>query len=219
MKDTFARMLHFRHACKVFDPNKKISEEDFNYILEAARLSPSSFGFEPWKILVVQNETLREALKTHTWGGQKQIPTCSHLIAVLARKSHFMSFDSDYITHIMKDIKHLDDEARALRRGRYENFQKNEFGLYGNERAMFDWACRQTYLAMAHMMLAAAVLDIDTCPIEGFDQKEIDNTLCRDFGIDTDRFGISYMTAFGYRVNDETPKTRQPIEDIVQRFD
>ena len=219
MQEKFREMLHFRHACKEFDAGRKISSADFNYILEAGRLSPSSFGFEPWRFLVVQNPALREALKTHTWGGQKQIPTCSHFLAVLAMKSPLLRYDSAYITHIMTDIKHLDEERRTFRRGLYENFQRNDFDLYGNERAVFDWACKQTYLAMAHLMLAAAALGIDTCPIEGYDQKEIDSTLAREFGVNLTHYGVAYMLAFGYRIKDGAPKTRRPLESVAEWFE
>jgi nitroreductase len=218
MKDKMIELFHFRHACKEFDATRKISDEDFNFILEAARLSPSSFGFEPWKFLIVQDKALREAIKNHSWGGQKQIPTCSHYMVVLAKKAAFMRYDSDYIAHIMKDIKHLDDATASVRRGRYENFQKNDFDLLCNERAMFDWACLQTYLAMAQMMIAAASIGIDTCPIEGFERKEIENTVHTKLGVDMEKFGVSYMIAFGYRINPGAPKTRQPVEDVVEWF-
>lgn len=64
----------FRHACKEFDPDVKISEEDFLFILETARLSPSSFGFEPWQFLVVQDMKFRTKLLPHTWGGRPRFP-------------------------------------------------------------------------------------------------------------------------------------------------
>jgi len=75
MKEIVIEAFNYRHACKEFNPEKKIADQDFTFILETGRLSPSSFGFEPWKFLIVQNKELREKLKEHTWGGQKQIPT------------------------------------------------------------------------------------------------------------------------------------------------
>ena len=71
-KDDILKVFKFRHACKEFNPDKKISDEDFNFIMETARLSPSSFGIEPWEFLIVQNSEIREKLKAYTWGGQKQ---------------------------------------------------------------------------------------------------------------------------------------------------
>ncbi|MDY4815249.1 MAG: nitroreductase family protein, partial [Turicibacter bilis] len=78
-------ILNFRHACKEFDSSKKISDSDFEIILKGGQLSPSSMGIEPWKFLVIQNESLREELATVSWGGKKQIPSCSHLVILLSR--------------------------------------------------------------------------------------------------------------------------------------
>ena len=218
MKEQIIEAFHFRHACKVFDETKKISEEDFQFILETARLSPSSFGFEPWKLLVVQDPALRERLREHTWGGKKQIPTASHFLVVLAKKGFFMRYDSDYVLSIMRDVKHLDEEAITLRRGFYETFQRSDFKLLDSERAMFDWACKQTYIAQANMMSAAALIGIDSCPIEGFRADEVGAVVRDAFGVDLDKFGVSYMLAFGYRLNPAPPKTRQAMDAIVEWY-
>ena len=77
--------FNFRHACKTFDPARKIAEADFRFILETGRLSPSSFGYEPWRFLVIQDMALREKLLGVTWGGKGQFPTASHVVAILAR--------------------------------------------------------------------------------------------------------------------------------------
>ena len=92
-KDDILNVFNFRHACKEFNPEKKICDEDFQFIMETARLSPSSFGIEPWEFLIVQNPKIREKLKTYTWGGQKQFPTCSHLVVCLVKKACFMKYD------------------------------------------------------------------------------------------------------------------------------
>ena len=83
MEKTFMEAMDFRHACKVFDESKKINDEDMNFILEAARKSPSSFGMEPWKFLVITNEELKVKLRPFCWD-QPQITTCSHLVVILA---------------------------------------------------------------------------------------------------------------------------------------
>jgi len=80
---TFEESLNFRHACKIFDENKKISAEDMKYILEAGRKSPSSFGMEAWKFLVITNQELKAKLRPACWD-QVQITSCSHLVVVLA---------------------------------------------------------------------------------------------------------------------------------------
>ncbi len=207
---------YFRHACKEFDAERKIPEETFNTILETGRLSPSSFGFEPWYYLIVQDPTLREKLKEFTWGGQKQIPTASHLVVILARRVHFMKYDSEYITHMMRDIMKLPEAAMEKKREVYRNFQQNDFNLLESDRALFDWACKQTYIALGNMMTAAAMLGVDSCPIEGFDQAKIETVLREHFSVETDKFGIACMVAFGYRIREGRPKTRQPMEEITR---
>ena len=205
---------YFRHACKEFDSEKKIPQEIFDTILETGRLSPSSFGFEPWFFLVVQNPALRKKLRELTWGGQKQIPTASHLVVILARKSYFMKYDSDYITHMMREVMGLPEAMIEKKREVYRNFQQNDFKLLESERAMFDWACKQTYIALGNMMTSAAMVGVDSCPIEGFDRDRLDALLEEHFEVETDRFGISCMVAFGYRVREGRRKTRQPMEEI-----
>ena len=218
MKKSFLDAMKFRHACKVFDENKKISTEDFDYILETGRLSPSSFGFEPWQFLVVQNENLREKLKEFTWGGKGQLPTCSHYVIILSRKKDSMVYNSKYITHMMKDIQKLPNEIVELKSGFYENFQKSDFNLIGDDRAMFDWATKQTYIALGNMMTAAAYIGVDSCPIEGFDMEKMTNFLEEDLNIDTEEFGVSCMVAFGYRKEEPREKTRQDINDITKWY-
>lgn len=87
MNQTIIDAFKFKHATKQFDPSKKVSDEDFETILEAGRLSPSSLGLEPWHFVVVQSETLRDKLKPYSWGAQKQLDTASHFVLIFARKN------------------------------------------------------------------------------------------------------------------------------------
>ena len=92
-KQTVLHAFHFRHACKSYDATKKISADDFAYILETAHLSPSSFGLEPWRFLVVQNPALREELRDIAWGAADKIMDCSHFVILLARTQAAMQAD------------------------------------------------------------------------------------------------------------------------------
>ncbi|WP_223066023.1 NAD(P)H-dependent oxidoreductase [Paenibacillus caui] len=206
----------FRHACKEFDSGKKISEDDFQFILETGRLSPSSFGFEPWKFIVVQNPHVREKLLPVTWGAQKQLPTSSHFVIILSRTKQEMVADSDHIQHMMKDIQQLPEEVVKGKGSVYKKFLESDFKLLDNERVTFEWACRQTYIALGNMMTAAAQIGVDSCPIEGFDKEKVEQILREEGIIDGDRFGVSCMVAFGYRVRDPREKTRQSMEQIVE---
>jgi nitroreductase len=210
----------FRHACKEFDVERKIADADFDFILEVARLSPSSFGLEPWQFLVVQNPDLREKLRSVTWGGQKQLPTASHVILTLVRKSHFMRHDSAYLQHIMRDVQQFPEDIIQLRSGLIEKFQRSDFDLLGSERTLTDWATRQTYLPLGNMMTAAAMIGIDSCPIEGFERTEIERILAEDADVNLDHWSAAYMVAFGYRKNPPArPKTRQERDAVVRWLD
>jgi nitroreductase len=217
-KNKIIEAYNYRHACKVFDAEKKISDEDFSFILETARLSPSSFGFEPWKFLIVQNMDLREKLKLVTWGAQGTLPTASHYIVILARKQKTMHFNSQYIKHMMQDVHHLPDVAIKKRGEFVKTFQESDFSLLESERAMFDWSSKQTYIALANMMTSAAMIGIDSCPVEGYRAKEMESLMADDFGIDCTEFGVACMVAFGYRVNEQKIKTRQDIDEITQWY-
>lgn len=216
MENKFLDAMMFRHACKEFDISKKISDEEFNTILEMGRLSPSSFGFEPWKFVIVQNEALREKLKAFSWGAQGQLPTASHFMIILSRKKKGMIFDSEYIHHIMKDVKQFPEDVQKLYGQFYEKFQKEDFSLLESDRNLFDWATKQTYIPLANMMTGAATMGIDTCPIEGFDYKLTEAFLQDELGLDTEEFGPSVMLALGYRKNEEKrEKSRQELEAVT----
>lgn len=208
----------FRHACKEFDPRAKISEEDFSFLLEIARLSPSSFGFEPWRFLVVQDMDYRVKFVPHTWGGKTQIPTASHFLVCLAMKTPLLRYDSAGIGDFMRRIQELPEERITARTAYYATFQRSDFRLLDSDRAMFDWACKQCYIVQANMMTAAALIGIDSCPIEGFVQEEVDRVLAEDFGVDLEEYGVAYMLAFGYRSKAPRRKTRRPLGEIVQWF-
>ena len=130
--------FHFRHACKAFDPERKISEADFRFILETGRLSPSSFGYEPWRFLVIQDMALREKLLGVTWGGKGQFPTASHVVAILARGED-MRPGSEYTERFMREVKHFPEDVIARRNAVYKTFQESDFQLR-EPRALFDWS-------------------------------------------------------------------------------
>jgi len=207
----------FRHACKEFDASQTISEDDFEFILEVARLSPSSFGLEPWKFLVLQNRELRERLLPHIWGGQKQLPTASHVMLTLVRKSVFMRYDSTFVHDFMRDVQKFPEEAATARGKILEQFQREDFALLESERAINDWSGKQCYIALANMMTAAAMIGIDSCPIEGFKRNDLEHTLRETIALDLSQWSVAYLVAFGYRKQAPArPKTRQLQSEVVE---
>lgn len=216
LKEQIIKAYNFRHATKQFDPNKKILEDDFKFILETGRLSPSSFGTEPWRFVVVQNPELREKIKNASWGAFGKLPEASHFVLFLARTKMDLTYDSDYFRNHFMNVKQMPEEHMSRYLGRIEEFQKSDFKLLDGDRPLFDWACKQTYIALGNMMTAAAQIGIDSCPIEGFDMEKMNQLLDEEGITENGHFGLSVMAAFGYRVNEPSPKTRRPFEDVVK---
>ncbi|MDF2504293.1 NAD(P)H-dependent oxidoreductase [Clostridium sp.] len=215
-KEKIIEAYNFRHACKEFNPDKKISDDDFNFILETARLSPSSFGFEPWKFIIVQNAALREKLSPVSWGAQKKLETASHFVIILARKKSDMIYNSKYISEFMYNVQHLPEDIAKGKESAYEDFQKNDFKLLESDRSIFDWSSKQTYIALGNMLTSAAEIGIDSCPIEGYNKEKVEDILESEGILDKNKFGVSIMAAFGYRKVNPIPKTRQSLEKITE---
>ncbi|WP_138417567.1 NAD(P)H-dependent oxidoreductase [Aquibacillus sediminis] len=208
--------FHFRHSTKEFDPNKKITDDDFQFILEAGRLSPSSFGFEPWRFVVVQNKVLREKIKNTSWGAFGKLPEASHFVIFLARTKLDTKYDSAYLKNHFQQVMQMPEDFLPKYLQRIEEFQKDDFKLLDGERPLFDWACKQTYIALANMMTAAAQIGVDSCPIEGFSIDKMNQLLDQEGLLEDGHFGIAVMCAFGYRINDPSPKKRRPLDDVVK---
>ena len=206
MEKTFEEAMAFRHACKVFDDSKKISDEDIRYILEAGRKSPSSFGMEAWKFLVITNEELKAKLRPACWD-QVQITSCSHLVVVLA------GIDA------VKPESGL-PKKRFMRREMPQETLDFYLGLYAQHLAntlssdenIYAWTAKQTAIACGNMMTAAAVRGIDSCPIEGYDKKAVEEIL----GLDTTKFQLSMVIPFGYRLNEQSTQLRLDFDEVVE---
>jgi nitroreductase len=214
-KEDIINAFQFRHATKEFDATKKLSDADINFILETAHLSPSSFGFEPWHFVVVQDQELRELIKPVAWGAPMKLDTASHFVLGLSMKAPMTKWDSEYIMHMLKEVKQFSDERIEGYLKFYREFQQRDFSL-DTDKKLFDWASKQTYIALGNMMTAAALAGIDSCPIEGFHEEKTEELLREKFDIDTEKYGLSYMVAFGHRKADPPfSKSRRDISDIV----
>ncbi len=209
MDKSFAEALNFRHACKVFDESKKISEEDLNFILEAGRKSPSSFGMELWKFLVITNEDLRAKIRPLCWN-QKQITTCSHLVIILCEIEGARVGNGKAEQRIKRKMKTQEQYDSYL--GLYGGFMKDTLS---NDEKTYAWTSKQSYLAAQNMMMAAAVKGIDSCPIEGFDKQKLEELL----ELDTKKMQVALVLPFGYRINEQSKQIREEFENIVEFMD
>lgn len=214
-KEDILSAFQFRHATKEFDTGKKLSQEEIEFILETAHLSPSSFGFEPWHFIVVQDKELREMLKPVAWGAPVKLDTASHFVLGLSMKAPMTKWDAPYIDHMMKEVKQFPDDVVEVYSKFYREFQERDFAL-DTDKKLFDWASKQTYIALGNMMTSAALMGIDSCPIEGFHQEKVEQLLAEKFDVDTSKYGLSYMVAFGHRkAAPAHPKSRRAFKDIV----
>jgi len=198
--------MDFRHACKVFDDSKKINDEDIKNILEAARKSPSSFGMEAWKFLVITNADLKEKLRPVCWD-QVQITSCSHLVVVLTGiesvKPEFGLVKKRFQRRDMPQEKldfYMDIYASHLA------------DTLSTDEKIEAWTAKQTYIAAGNMMTCAASLGIDSCPIEGFEKEKVEEIL----EIDTSKYRVSVIIPFGYRLNEQTTQLRLPFDEVVE---
>ena len=200
----YLEILKFRHACKIFDESKKIGAGEFDFILEAGRLSPSSTGLEQWDFLVVQNKELREKIKAVSWN-QVQITSCSHLVVILAKIKE-IKFGSNYVDKMIARRADKNIEAIAARQKFFllSNFKNDD-------ELTFQWSHEQCMIAATNMMNAAASLGIDSCPIEGFDRHALNEIL----GLDESEQRVAIVVPFGYRLNPQPEKLRRQRAEVV----
>jgi len=206
MQNKFTQAMAFRHACKIFDENKKLTDEQIRYILEVGRTSPSSFGMEPWKFLVITNEELKEKLRPLCWN-QVQITSCSHLVIILAK------------INSVKPSSNIPQKRFARRPLTHEQIE-NYITLYSNHLKdtlssndnIYSWTSKQTYIAAGNMMSAAAYEEIDSCPIEGFEKDKVEKLL----KLDTNEYQVSLILTFGYRINPQSKQLRLSFEEVVE---
>lgn len=212
-RENMIEIFHRRASTRNYDPDRKIPADDFAAILEFARLSPSSVGSEPWQFLIIQNTELRQKLKPICWGMTTQVDDCSHLVVILAKKN--ARYDSEFLRESMIR-RGVTEEQMPMVVEKYRKFQYEEANVGDNERTLFDWACKQTYIALGNMLTGAAAIGVDSCPIEGFDYRAVNQLLANEGLFDPNEWGVSVMATFGYRAKEIKPKARKTIEQIVK---
>jgi nitroreductase len=202
--------LNWRYATKKFDHTKKISATDWKAIEEALVLTPSSYGLQPWKFIVVQNQEIKDKLTAASWN-QKQVSECSHMLVLAALNK----MSTSYVEHFIARTA----EVRGMNVADLGGFQsmlvKNI--VEGNQvKNVTEWATKQCYIALGNAMTVASVLGIDACPMEGIDPQKYDEIL--------NLKGSDYQTVvalpLGYRDSSDkyatSKKVRFSSQEIVQ---
>lgn len=203
--------LNWRYATKVFNKDKKISEEDLQKVLDSLVLSPSSYGLQPWRFVVVENPAIREELKSHSWN-QGQVTDASHLL-VLCRIDDFSEkFIDDYLDDMCATTWATREDMKG-----YEDMMKWNL-LSRDEETLKSWAAKQVYIALGQAWVVCAELWIDTCPMEGFDPAKYDEILwLKEKGM-----ASVLVLPIGYRDESDkystNPKIRYSKEKIVTRI-
>jgi len=189
--------LNWRYATKQFDPQRKISAEEWATLEEALVLTPSSYGLQPWKFVVVTNPAIREQLVTVSWG-QRQVADASHLVVFAIQKDLSEQHIDSHLNRV--------SEVRGVPReslGQYREMMVGGLVKRLGEAERNAWATKQVYIALGNFLTSAALLGIDACPMEGIDTAKYDEIL----GLE--KHGLSAVVAApaGYRA--ETDKYSQ----------
>ncbi|WP_200817002.1 NAD(P)H-dependent oxidoreductase [Chitinophaga eiseniae] len=201
--------LEWRYAVKKFDPAKKLTAAQLDRLTTATRLSASSYGLQPYKVLIVENPAIRERLRAASWN-QPQITDASQLV-VFARVSDLNESHVDDYTNNIAATRNINPEDLAGFAGVMKG-TVNRLDAAGAAA----WTSKQAYLALGTLLTAAAAEGIDACPIEGFDAAQYDEILgLKDKGLAT-----VVIAAIGFRAEEDTmqyaKKVRKPIAEFVE---
>lgn len=203
--------LNFRYATKVFDASRKINADTWSALETTLTLTPSSFGLQPWKFIVIESPEIREKLKAVSWG-QSQVTDASHLVVLTAR-TDLTQQDIEKWIACLSEVQGTPLENLAGYAGMISSFASNM-----SQTEKQAWNTRQVYIALGQLMTAAALMGIDTCPLEGISPKDYDEIL----GLKNSGYATAVACALGYRSADdkyaEAKKARFSQADIISRI-
>lgn len=210
--DTLLQQLRWRYATKVFDPAQKITEADWATLEQALILTPTSYGLQPYRFVVVSDPAIREQLVPLSWW-QRQAADASHYV-VFAAKTSVDEADVDHYIERMAEVRGVPIEKLAPFRGMLvDDIVKGPRSKWQHE-----WATRQAYIALGNFLTAAALLGIDACPMEGIDQVKYDEIL----GLPARGYQTIVAAAAGYRAATDKAaalaKVRFTTEELFVRI-
>ena len=204
--------LKWRYAAKAMN-GETVAEDKIERILEAARLAPTSSGLQPFEIMVIKNQEIKEKIKPVAWN-QSVIIDCSHLLVFAA----WDTYTEDRINYMFD----LTNEIRGFKNQGWEDYRQMLLGSYPqkDEEENFNHAAKQAYIAFSQAITAAAFEGVDATPLEGFDPAAVDEIL----GLREKGLRSAVLLPLGYRKEDEDwlvnlVKVRKPMEDLVTVID
>jgi len=209
--DQLLAALSWRYATKQFDATRKIADNLWDAIEESLVLTPSSFGLQPWKFLVVANPSIRAKLLAESWN-QPQVTAASHLVVLTARTDLTTTDIDAWITR-MAQVQGKGAEAVAPLKGMIAGFAETQ-----SVEDRHAWNIHQVYIALGQLMTTAALLGIDACPMEGISKSAYDRIL----GLEGSGYATVVTCALGYRSEDDTyasmPKARFERAKVIQHL-
>ncbi len=205
----YLEALNKRYSVKKFDPTKIVSQETLHNILEAARLSASSLGLQPYRLIIVENPTKLQEL-IPAFYNPSQISTCSHLVVIISKNGIASEYIGNYFEEISKTREVPLDSLNPFRASISSHIQRL------NAEEVMAWADKQSYIVLGNLMFAAALENVDTCPMEGFKQEQIDQIL----ELDTTTEKVAVTLALGYRSLEDDfqnlKKVRKPTDRMFK---
>jgi nitroreductase len=202
--------LRWRYATKKFDPSKKIPGDLWDKLEQAVILSPSSYGLQPWKFVVVTKPELRKQLHPASYN-QAQILDASHLVVFAAKNP---PTPADVEQHISRTA-----QLRGLHPETLNNYKQMMVGSLSRmtEAEAFAWAARQCYIALGVFLTSAAMFGVDACPMEGFHNGQYDEIL----GLKAKGLSAVVIATAGYRSSDDPTakfvKSRFDVDQVIER--
>lgn len=210
MNNNLLEQLKWRYAVKKFDNQKKISASDWQTLEESLILTPSSYGLQPWKFLVVQDPQIRKQLTPHSWN-QTQVEDCSHFVVMAARTE----LDDAYLNFFFDEMARIRSTPKESFAG-YQKMIASDLQQGPRSKMIPEWATRQVYIALGNLMTGAAMLKIDTCPMEGINPPKYDEIL----KLGSTPYRTAVACAVGYRSKEdkyaESKKVRFSREKLIQ---
>ena len=203
--------LNWRYATKKFDADRTLTDDQVNQILQAGNLAASSYGLQPYKLLVIKNQELQDKLVPHSYN-QNQVADASHVIVIAVRTD----VDADYIGAFTERV----EKDRGLDAGAMDTYKGMMLGTVGKlpPEDLYQWSAKQTYIVLGTMLAAAAAMEIDACPMEGFVAEDYDELL----DLKSQNLRSVLVMPVGYRSEDDAAqhqkKIRQSLDEIVVRI-
>lgn len=205
-----AERMKWRYAVKKFDPTRPIPDAAWNALVESLVLSPSSYGLQPWRFVVVDDPAVRARLRPVSWG-QSQVTDAARYV-VFAARNEVTEADVDAFVRRICEVRGVTAESLAS----YRKMMLGGVVKGMSPETQRHWAGLQVYIALGTFMTAAAALGIDTCPMEGIEPAKYDEIL----GLPAQGFHTLCACAAGHRAPDdrsaEAPKVRFAVEDVVR---